>query len=125
MNNPVGWFEIYVDDLERAVAFYQAVLGVTLEDLGNPAEEALKMKAFPSDMDHYGASGALVHMEGVPAGGNSVMVYFSCNDCAQEEARVSGAGGEIIRPKFSIGEYGFVSLAIDTEGNRFGLHSLQ
>ena len=25
MNNPVGWFEIYVQDMERAKAFYEAV----------------------------------------------------------------------------------------------------
>jgi predicted enzyme related to lactoylglutathione lyase len=125
MKNPVGWFEIYVDDLDRALSFYETVLRVTFDDIGNPAEEALKMKAFPSDMEQYGASGALVHMEGVLAGGNSVMVYFSCDDCAVEESRVAGAGGEIIRPKFSIGEYGFVALARDTEGNMFGLHSLK
>ena len=123
MNNPVGWFEIYVDDLNRATAFYETVLAVRLDDLGNPAEDGLKMKAFPSDMQRYGTSGALVHAEGVPAGQNSVMVYFSCDDCSVEEARVADAGGEIIRSKMSIGEYGFVSLAIDSEGNRFGLHS--
>lgn len=35
------------------------------------------------------------------------------------------AGGRIEREKFSIGEYGFIALAIDTEGNMFGLHSMQ
>ena len=28
--NPVVWFEIYVDDMERARAFYETVLAVTL-----------------------------------------------------------------------------------------------
>jgi predicted enzyme related to lactoylglutathione lyase len=27
MNNPVGWFEIYVDDMPRAKAFYETVFG--------------------------------------------------------------------------------------------------
>jgi predicted enzyme related to lactoylglutathione lyase len=35
------------------------------------------------------------------------------------------AGGRIEREKSSIGEYGFIALALDTEGNMFGLHSLQ
>ncbi len=43
------------------------------------------------------------------------MVYFSCEDCAVEEARVEAAGGSVVRPKYSIGDHGFVSIASDTE----------
>ena len=35
------------------------------------------------------------------------------------------AGGKVEREKMSIGEYGFIVLALDTEGNMFGLHSLK
>ena len=52
------------------------------------------------------------------------MVYFSCDDCAVETDRVSAAGGSIVRPKFPIGEHGFVSIVTDTEGNMVGLHSV-
>jgi len=83
------------------------------------------MEMFPSDMEKYGASGALVKMEGVSPGGNSVLVYFSCEDCALEESRIAEAGGKVERPKFAIGEHGFISLAFDTEGNMFGLHSMK
>ena len=62
--NPVRWFEIYVQDMARARAFYEAV-------------------------------------------------------------RVAGAGGRLHRDKMSIGQYGFVALAFDTEGNLFGMHSLR
>lgn len=123
--NPVGWFEIYVDNMDRAKQFYQSILAVNLEGLGDPTDSNIKMFAFPSDMESYGASGALVKMDGFPAGGNSTLVYFACDDCAQEEARVENAGGTIQRTKMSIGDYGFISLAIDTEGNTFGLHSMQ
>ncbi|MDN4504292.1 VOC family protein [Alteromonadaceae bacterium BrNp21-10] len=125
MTNPVGWFEIYVDDMQRAQGFYETVLNVKLEKLGDPTEEALNMQAFPSDMQQYGAGGALVHMNGFPAGGNSTLVYFSCEDCAVEESRVEAAGGKVQRSKMSIGDYGFITLSIDTEGNMFGLHSLK
>ena len=123
--NPVGWFEIYVDDLVRASRFYESVLGVSLEVLGDPSDKSIQMMSFPSDMEKYGATGALVKMEGFPAGGNSTLIYFACDDCAIEEARVESAGGRIQRSKMSIGEYGYVSLAIDTENNMFGLHSLK
>ena len=59
------------------------------------------------------------------SGGNSTLVYFICDDCAIEEGRVKSSGGKIQKPKMSIGEYGFISLAIDTEGNMFGLHSMK
>ena len=72
-----------------------------------------------------GASGSLVRMEGVSSGGNSTLVYFGCEDCADEAARVAESGGRIQREKMSIGEYGFIALAIDTEGNMLGLHSLK
>ncbi len=52
------------------------------------------------------------------------MVYFSCDGCAVEEARVPGAGGAIVRPKFSIGDHGFVSIITDSEGTMVGLHSV-
>ncbi len=119
-SNPVGWFEIYVQDCARACAFYEAVLQTKLESLPSPDVE---MWAFPMAQDKSGAAGALVRMEGVPSGGNSTLVYFVCDDCAVEEGRVAGAGGSVHRPKFSIGPYGFVSLVVDTEGNMIGLHS--
>ena len=76
-------------------------------------------------MDHYGAPGALVKMEGCPSGGNSTLVYFSCADCAVEAGRVVESGGRIQRKKMSIGQYGFIALAFDTEGNMFGLPSMK
>lgn len=123
MRNPIGWFEIYVDDMARARKFYEAVLKVKLEPLASPGPGP-EMLAFPMDMEKYGAAGALVHMDGFKAGGNSTLVYFSCEDCAQEESRVLAAGGHIQKPKMSIGQYGYISLVVDTEGNMLGLHSM-
>ena len=127
--NPVVWFEIYVTDLKRARAFYEKVLGVKLDDM--PMEGMgegdgvgnIEMVSFPMQMEGAGAAGALVRMEGFPVGGNSTLVYFSSEDCAIEAARVPGAGGRIQREKTPIGPYGFIALAVDTEGNMFGIHS--
>ncbi|MBK6972362.1 MAG: VOC family protein [Sterolibacteriaceae bacterium] len=121
-DNPVRWFEIYVQDMERAKQFYESVFRVKLEKLNSPD---LEMWAFPMQRGAMGASGSLVRMAGVSSGGNSTLVYFGCEDCADEAARVAESGGRIQREKMSIGEYGFITLAIDTEGNMLGLHSLK
>ena len=55
--------------------------------------------------------------------GNGTIVYFTCEDCAVEEKRVVPNGGKVMKSKFSIGQYGFISLVTDTEGNMIGLHS--
>jgi predicted enzyme related to lactoylglutathione lyase len=120
--NPVGWFEIYVQDMKRAKAFYEKVLATRLSPLENATVD---MCAFPMQADRQGAAGALVHMEGFAPGGNSTLVYFYCEDCAVEERRAKDAGGKVHKSKQSIGEYGFISLLIDTEGNMFGLHSMK
>jgi predicted enzyme related to lactoylglutathione lyase len=122
MTNAVNWFEIYVDDMNRAKAFYEKVFGVQLSKLDNPE---IEMLAFPSDQNSYGASGALVRMPGFDAGSNSVLVYFSCADCAVEAAKVVKFGGRLKKEKKPIGKYGYIALVFDTEGNMIGLHSMQ
>lgn len=122
VNNPVIWFEIYVQDISRAKAFYESVFQIKLERLNNPD---IEMLGFPMAMDRTGAGGALVKMEGMASGGNSTIVYFSCADCSVEAAFVTKYGGHVQREKMSIGEYGFIALVVDTEGNIFGLHSMQ
>lgn len=118
--NPVCWFEIYVRDMARARAFYEGVLATELTRLEGPDFE---MWAFGMDPDRSGAGGALVQApEGCPVG-SGTLVYFACEDCAVEESRVAAHGGEVHRAKMSIGPYGFISLAVDPEGNLFGLHS--
>lgn len=121
--NPVGWFEIYVNDLARATKFYEAALGTTLSNMDAP-NGMLQMRGFPMEKNASGATGALVKMDGVSAGGNSTIVYFVSDDCAQTAARAEAAGGKIMKPKFSIGQYGFITLVFDTEGNLFGVHSM-
>jgi predicted enzyme related to lactoylglutathione lyase len=121
-SHPVTWFEIYVQDMDRARKFYEAVLQGTFQRL-NTGD--LEYWGFPPVTTGMGTSGGLVKVPGVASGGNSTLVYFECEDCAVEGARVAAAGGQLQREKMSIGEYGFVVLALDTEGNLFGLHSMK
>lgn len=126
--NPVGWFEIYVSDLERAQAFYEATFETTLNELPAPEAEGappVKMLAFPTSEDEFlpGAPGAICQMEGVEPKTGGTLVYFSCADCAHNAALAEAAGGKILAPKFAIGDHGFISMVEDSEGNTIGLHS--
>jgi len=119
-HNAVAWFEIYVQDIERAKTFYETVFNVKLERL----QTDLDMWAFPMAMGQWGAGGAIVKMDGMPSGGNSTLVYFSCADCAVEAARIVPAGGKLLKEKMSIGQYGYIALGTDPDGNMFGMHSV-
>ncbi len=123
--NPVVWFEIYVDDMDRAQKFYETVLNIQLHEIGDPTDLSMSMRGFPGEMTNGGTSGALVHMKDIKACGGSTIVYFGCEDCAIEESRIQSAGGKVHQPKMSIGTYGFISLVVDTESNMIGLHSLK
>jgi len=118
--NPIGWFEIYVQDMKRAQAFYEATFAIKLTELPNPG---LKMLAFPMQPELPGCGGALVRYEGKCSGDGGTLVYFTCLDCAVEASRAVQNGGRIFKPKFSIGPHGFIALIYDSEGNMIGLHS--
>lgn len=123
--NPVGWFEIYVQDTQRARAFYEGVLAIKLEKLESTAPGISEMWSFPMKQEAPGAAGALVQMPGGPAGGGaSTIVYFTSEDCALEIARVPAHGGKVKKSKTSIGPYGYIALIEDPEGNVIGVHSL-
>lgn len=121
--NAIGWFDIYVDDMDRAVVFYESVLKQKLEKIVDPTGET-QIMSFSANMKAYGASGALVKSEYSRPGVGGTMIYFSVEDCSVEESRVIAAKGKIVRSKFSIGESGWVTLCVDTEGNMFGLNSM-
>ena len=120
--NPVGWFEIYVQDMERAKDFYQKTFEVTLERLDSPG---LEMWTFPMNREGSGCTGALVKMPGKDSGGGGTIVYFVCDDCSVEESRAAKNGGKVHQAKLGIGEYGFISLVTDPEDNMIGLHSMK
>jgi len=125
--NTGRWFEIYVADMARARAFYEAVLGVQLTAMVNPNDEAMpgmEMWSFPSSMEGHGIGGALVKMDGFGPGPGGTIVYLGCDDCAIPADRAAANGGAIVMPKMSIGPHGFVALIHDTEGNVVGLHSM-
>jgi hypothetical protein len=126
--NPVVWFEIYVDNLKRAKKFYETVFEIELAELPTPkiGDDSIEMLFFPSNLESKNrASGALVKMNGFQAGNNSTIVYFMSEDCSIEESRISNSGGSVFKSKTSIGDYGYMVLSTDTEGNMIGIHSMK
>ena len=129
-NFPVCWFEIYVQDMERAKTFYEKVLGVQLRriDMSDMPAELRDMEkwGFPPSSDGPDIPpGALIRMPGIAPGANSTVIFFSCVDCGVEAGRVKIAGGKVLKEKHSINQYGFIAEVLDTEGNKIGLHSMQ
>ena len=114
--------QVFVQDMERARRFYEAVFDVKLTELPSPV---VKMWAFPMMHEKPGCPGALVHMPGVESKMGGTLVYFHTLDCAVEAEKAVKNGGKVFKPKFSIGDYGFIALVHDTEGNLIGLHSMK
>ncbi len=124
--NPFTWIEIYVDDMDRAQKFYEAILDIHMAELPMSEEMGdMIMMSFPWIENEMNISGALVKMDNMSPGTGGTLVYFACEDCSVEESRVEDAGGKVLQPKMSIGEFGFCSIVMDTEGNSIGLHSMK
>ncbi|WP_018478122.1 VOC family protein [Pontibacter roseus] len=123
-NNVVGWFEIPVNDMARAIRFYSAVFDFEMESQQFGDEE---MAWFPWSESGSGASGSLVKHETLyKPSADGTIVYFSSpsGDLSHELARVEKAGGKVLREKSLITEeIGYMALFLDTEGNRVALHS--
>lgn len=122
--NAVGWFEIPVTDMDRAIKFYETVLGIKLErhQMG-----PLDMAWFPMYPDAPNASGSLVkHPDFYKPSNDGVLIYFTAfsGDVNNELGKVEAAGGTIMVPKKQISpEYGYMGVFQDTEGNRIALHA--
>lgn len=118
------WFEIPVNDIERATRFYSQVLAVQLAPMDYGPH---KMAVFPAgeageDIVH----GALVQGEGYTPGADGPLVYLNGgDDLAVPLARIEAAGGRVVMPKTAIGSHGFMAIFLDTEGNRLALHSMR
>ncbi|MBA3898782.1 MAG: VOC family protein [Bacteroidetes bacterium] len=122
-NNPVGWFELPVTDMDRAIKFYNAVLNVNIQKLDFGG---LLMGWFPFNEEGIGTSGSLVQQEEYKPSTSGVLIYFTAEsgDLANELGRVESAGGTVLAEKKLISEdVGFMGLFLDSEGNRVALHS--
>lgn len=121
----VGWFEIPVKNMDRAISFYEKVFDCKLnkQDMGD-----FQMAWFPWDESRGGAGGSLVFHEQFyqTSGHAGTLIYFSSEDCSIELGRVEEVGGKVQIPKRMIApDIGYMGVFLDSEGNRIAVHSLQ
>ncbi len=120
MSNAINWFELPSINFERAVKFYSSVLNADLQKVDG---EGVVMAFFPTKDN--GVGGCVVHGNGTQPNAEGTMVYLNGGeDLAEPLGRVEAAGGEVLMPKTSIGENGFMAVFKDTEGNRVAFHSM-
>ena len=117
----VNWFELYVNDFNRAKKFYEATLKTTLAE---NEMEGCRMGMFPFD-EKNGVGGAITKMDGMSGGAGGTVVYLNVEgDLDGVLQRTPANGGEVIKSRLAIGPHGFIGIIKDTEGNVVGLHSM-
>jgi predicted enzyme related to lactoylglutathione lyase len=97
-SNVVGWFEIPVSDMERAIKFYEAVFQLKLnrQNMGD-----LDMAWFPY-ADVPGSPASLVyHKEFYKPSTDGMLIYFTSQsgDLSNELSKVEPAGGKVLMQK--------------------------
>jgi predicted enzyme related to lactoylglutathione lyase len=117
----VDWFEIPVNDMDRAKQFYEVVfeIEIKVQDFGGTL-----MGWFPDNNGVYGATGSLVKQDSYIPSEQGTLVYFMSNNVQVELDRVENAGGKIYQEKTKISDdHGCMGVFIDSEGNRIAIHS--
>ncbi len=117
--NPVVYFEIPVMEIDRAVHFYKSVFGFIFE---REVIDNNEMALFPFTDQNAGISGALAKGEIYKPTKDGVIIYFRTENIDKSLKLAVENGGQILYPKTSNGDLGFVAEFEDTEGNRIALH---
>ena len=126
-DNALNWFEIPVDDFDRAKKFYEAIFSYQMpESQMGPARMGFLLFDFQSGK----VGGAIVHNPSFYSPSvNGSLIYLNCNpDLDVVLNKVESAGGKVIQPKKLISpdqHLGYWALIHDCEGNRVALHSQQ
>lgn len=119
MANLIGWVDIPVTDLPRALNFYRSVLAVKVEQEFGPETPIAVFAHSGNDV-----SGCLFVDADEQPSAQGPLLYFSVAGRLDEAiAAVEPNGGSILKPKHQIGPYGFRAVVKDSEGNRIALHS--
>lgn len=119
----VRWFEIPVQDILRAKAFYQGLLGIALKDLS--VGPGVKMALFPGAGDMQGSGALVEYPDFYQPGPQGPLLYLGAEpDLGPALEKVEGLGGKVLIPKRQISpERGYMGVFEDSEGNRVALWS--
>jgi len=120
MDHAINWFEIPAVDLDRARNFYGEILQIEFQLIEG---KGMRAAFFPADLAHGKVGGALMQGSGFIPSMEGTTVYLDTGKKLSEVlSRVEAAGGQIVLPKMSIGQNGFMAHIKDSEGNKVGLH---
>ena len=122
MGNPVFHFEIAVNDMDRAKAFYEGVFGYRLTPR---AVDGYDMAFFPRADGAAGASGALAKGDAYKPSKDGAIIYFDVPDIDVVLRNAKQRGSKILYEKKDIGGAGFVAEFEDSEGNRVALSQVR
>jgi predicted enzyme related to lactoylglutathione lyase len=113
--------QIPATDFARAAKFYEVLFsaGEPIEDVGAGGVAF----GFLSGDRGPGAACLAAGPGYVPSEGGAIVYLNAGDDLEPMLARAESAGGAVLLPKTSIGEYGFMAHFHDSEGNRVALHS--
>lgn len=122
MNNLISIVEIAVNDFARASKFYQAILGIAIEEIDMDGN---KMGVLPNDEGTVNV--VLVKGNDYKPSTDGAVIYLNAGTDLQPMLdKVKENGGQEIVAKTMISpDMGFFALFIDTEGNKIGLHSIK
>jgi predicted enzyme related to lactoylglutathione lyase len=109
-------FEIPAEDTKRAVAFYTMVFGWKMEKYGS--EDMDYWLASTGDDKEPGINGAISEKDEMhPTIVNTINVP-SFEDAVN---KIKAAGGQVLGPKMTVPNVGYMTYCKDTEGNIFGI----
>lgn len=116
--NIASYFEIPVNDMDRAIGFYAHVFEC---EFSREMIHGNEMALFPYDPEKNGITGALACGEIYKPSKEGSLVYLQTTSIDQTLERIQSKGGKELFPKTAAGEYGFVAEFEDCEGNRVAL----
>ena len=125
--NIITWFEIPVNNTQRAKKFYETILDIEMTSQFI-AETNETLTFFPYDPEVIQATsgrvtGVLTESENSSPSANGTVVYINASPNLQSVLdKVQPAGGELISPVINI-KAGLIAFILDSEGNKIGLHS--
>ncbi len=109
-------FEIYADEIDRAVGFYADVFGWQFQTWeGAPVDYRL---AVTGPDDQPGINGAIMARPDPSAAGVN---YIDVPSIDEYTKKVVAQGGSVVMQKMAIPGVGYAAVCNDTEGNSFGL----
>lgn len=114
----VRYLEIPVRDIDRAVAFYEAVFTVTLERV---TVDGYAMAHFPTNEGQQGADVTLAQGDVYVPTKSGVIVYFSVASIDAVIARAKQRGSSVLYDKKEVAPGLWVAEFEDSEGNRIAL----